>query len=79
MTTTEQLSDKIQLKLLTVMSYYNQGHTIHEACKLASVPLHSYYRWRKMSSAQNVGDVIPNELELKNLDDSHATKSSNHE
>lgn len=79
MTTTEKSTDQKEYKLLTVMSYYNQGHTIHEACKLASVSLHSYYHWRKMNAASYEIDMIPNEPTPGHSNEFHVDKSSDDE
>jgi len=40
--TREQILEKLNF----VMSKYNQGHSIDEACKAAEIGKATYYRWR---------------------------------
>ena len=65
MLSNKKSSVSMQLKLLAVMSNYNQGHTIHESCKLASISLHTYYRWRKMNSHICIDETFLPDSEIK--------------
>lgn len=64
---TDDTNIKTQFKMLTVTYYYNLGYTIHDACKLASISLHTYYRLVRGYNRNSTNDT--SQIKTINVDE----------